>query len=129
VPPDDVQRRLAAFRRNLYGGRGPGIPEAERLRNTSLRPEIAGVPTAALREEVHLRTLRARGQEAQAELQGAWAAVQFPTAPRDDGAAAQTLLPTLREEPPRHPVRRRLLGALAVGGLALLKARRRLRYR
>ena len=127
MDPDDVQRRLAAFRQDLYGGRGPGIPEAQRLRNTSLRPEIAGVPTAALREEVHLRTLRARGDGAQAELQGAWAAVQFPTTPGDGDSAAGTLVPTLREEPPRHRLRRRLLGALGLGALALLKARRRTR--
>lgn len=127
MDPDDIQTRLAAYRHDLYGGRGPGIPEAQRLRNTSLRPEIAGAPTAALREEVHLRTLRARGEEAQAELQGAWAAVQFPTTPGDGDSAAGTLLPTLREEPPRHPLRRRFLGALGLGALALLKARHRAR--
>jgi hypothetical protein len=123
MDPDDVQDRLAEFRRDLYGGRGPGIPDEERLRRTSLRPEIAGLPTAALREEVHLRTLRARGERVRADLQGAWAAVQFPT--RDGGIAAPDLVPTLRDERPRHG--RRLLAGLVLGGLALLKARRRVR--
>ena len=36
-----VLERLGRYRADLYGGRGPGISEAEWLRNTSLRPAVA----------------------------------------------------------------------------------------
>ena len=124
---DEIQTCLAGYRHDLYGGRGPGIPEEARLRNTSLRPEIAGVPTGALREEVHLRALRARGEGHQAELQRDWAAAQFQAALPDGDTTAGALLPTVREEQPRHPVRRRLLGTLGVTAIALLKVSRRRR--
>jgi hypothetical protein len=72
-----VRDRLGRYRADLYRGRGPGISEAEWLRNTSLRPAVAGVPTAVSREELHLRTLRARGQHAEAAAEAGWAAAQF----------------------------------------------------
>lgn len=81
-PADTVQAALARFRDDLYGGRGPGISEAEWLANTSLRPSVAGVPTAVSREELHLRTLRARGEEDAALREARWAAGQFRSAPK-----------------------------------------------
>lgn len=74
-----MQQLLASLREGLYAGRGPGIGEAELRRNTSLRPEIAGVPTARRREELHLRTLARRGEVDEAVEEGVWAAAQFPT--------------------------------------------------
>ncbi len=63
-PPSRAERvdttvpRLEEYRRDLYGGRGPGISEDEWLRNTSLRATVGEVPTAASREELHLRRRR-----------------------------------------------------------------------
>lgn len=74
-----VQARLKAYRRDLYGGRGPGISEREWLHNTSLRASVGGVPTAVSREELHLRTLRIRGQHTDASAELAWANNQFTT--------------------------------------------------
>lgn len=86
---DRVQTRLGEYRQNLYGGRGPGISEEEWLLNTSLRPCIGGVPTAASREELHLRTLRIRGQQVQAQLESTWARAQHaPTAENHDAERA-----------------------------------------
>lgn len=62
---DEVQQALSDYRQSLYGGRGPGISEEERLANTSLRPTVAGIPTATSREDLHLRTAGARGEGAQ----------------------------------------------------------------
>jgi hypothetical protein len=76
-----VQARLDGYREGLYDGRGPGISERERLRNTSLRAVIGGIPTATRREALHLRTMRARGRTADADAETAWAAAQFPLEP------------------------------------------------
>ena len=73
-----VERLLAEFRRELYGGRGPGIGEEEWLRSTRDRPTVAGVPPAVSREQIHLRTLQARGERASARIEADWAAAQFP---------------------------------------------------
>lgn len=73
-----VQQRLAEFRRDLYGGRGPGITEAEWRRATRERPTVAGVPTALSREAVHLQTLRARGELTDLHIEDQWARAQFP---------------------------------------------------
>ncbi|HYZ36666.1 MAG TPA: hypothetical protein VE673_08060 [Pseudonocardiaceae bacterium] len=66
---DLVQQRLTEFRRDLYGGRGPGITPAEWRAATRERPTVAGIPTAASREVVHLQTLRARGQLIDLEIE------------------------------------------------------------
>lgn len=87
--PHVVSAALARLRSDLYGGRGPGISEADRLANTSLRPTIAGVPTAASREQLHLRTLRARGEFDTATSEARWAAAQF-SAPNDTIPAGAT---------------------------------------
>jgi hypothetical protein len=71
-----VHEQLATYRRDLYQGRGRGITE-EWLRNTSLRPRVGGIPTAASREELHLRTMRARGELAASAEEATWAAAQF----------------------------------------------------
>ena len=95
-----VQQTLARYRSDLCGGRGPGISRADWLANTSLRPTVGGVPTATSREELHLRTLRARGEPARAAAEAVWAAAQFhPGAgtagdPRARSAAAGSGGPT-----------------------------------
>ncbi len=108
-PAGQVQERLARYRADLYAGRGPGISEAEWLRNTSLRPAVAGVPTAVSREELHLRTLRARGQQAQAAAEAGWAATQF--------AAGQVTPRPVRAGGDTPGRLARSLGWLAVGWL------------
>ena len=75
---DLVQQRLAQFRRDLYGGRGPGISTAQWRTATRERPTVAGIPTAASREAVHLQTLQARGQLTDLEIETPWAQAQFP---------------------------------------------------
>ena len=75
---DLVQQRLAEFRRDLYGGRGPGISTAQWRRATRERPTVAGIPTAVSREAVHLQTLQARGQLSDLEIETQWAHAQFP---------------------------------------------------
>lgn len=72
-----VQDVLIEYRAELYAGRGPGITQQEWRANTSLRPTVGGLPTAASREELHLRTLRARGQVDEAAAQAGWAGAQF----------------------------------------------------
>jgi hypothetical protein len=78
VDCDLVQQRLAEFRRDLYGGRGPGISTLEWRRATRERPTVAGIPTALSREAVHLQTLQARGQLIDLEIESQWAQAQFP---------------------------------------------------
>jgi hypothetical protein len=73
-----VQQRLAEFRRDLYGGRGPRISEAEWRQATRERPLVAGVPPAVSREVVHLQTLRARGELTDLRIETEWAQTQFP---------------------------------------------------
>lgn len=73
-----VRERLDTYRRDLYRGRGSGISEEEWLRNTSLRGSVAGIPTAASRENLHLRTLRIRGELREHDAEATWAAAQFP---------------------------------------------------
>ena len=75
---DLVQQRLAEFRRDLYGGRGPGISTAQWRAATRERPTVAGIPTVASREAVHLQTLQARGQLSDLEIETQWARAQFP---------------------------------------------------
>ncbi|MCO5973956.1 hypothetical protein NDW01_36760 [Actinoallomurus sp. WRP6H-15] len=73
-----VQERIDAFRRNLRGGRGPGVSEEEWLRNSTLRGTVGGVPTAVLREDLRLRTLRIRGERPERlEAEAEWATAQF----------------------------------------------------
>ena len=74
---DAVRALLTQYRRTLYDGRGPGIDERAWLENTSLRARVGGVPAAVSRMRLHLRTLRMRGEIAQADLQERWAAEQF----------------------------------------------------
>jgi len=76
-----VQDILIEYRAKLYAGRGPGISEDEWRANTSLRPTVGGVPTAVSREELHLQTLRARGQAEEAAAEAAWAGSQFAVPP------------------------------------------------
>jgi hypothetical protein len=73
-----AQQRLAEFRRDLYGGRGPGISEAEWRRATRERPTVAGVPPAVSREAVYLQTLRACGELGDLRIEKEWAQAQFP---------------------------------------------------
>lgn len=73
-----VQRRLAEFRKDLYGGRGPGISETEWRQATRERPIVAGVPSAVRREAVYLQTLRARSELADLWIETRWAQAQFP---------------------------------------------------
>lgn len=72
-----MRELLDNYRRDLYRGRGPGISEQEWLHNSSLRGSVAGVPTAISREELHLRTLRVRGELDQYDAEAAWAAAQL----------------------------------------------------
>lgn len=74
---DEVQRELDRLRESLYGGRGPGIGEEERERRTTLRPCVGRIPTAWLREELRLRTMRTRGEDRAADLESRWAQVQY----------------------------------------------------
>lgn len=74
-----VQQQLAAFRASLDPARAPDIDDEQLRRNTSLRAEIGGVPTAWRREELHLRTLARRGEVARAAAEDAWASQQFKT--------------------------------------------------
>lgn len=57
----EVARRLARYRAELMGGRGPGASEDELARHMSYRPTLGGQPSAISRELLHLRTDRARG--------------------------------------------------------------------
>jgi hypothetical protein len=77
-----VHQRLAEFRQDLYGGRGPGISTAQWRAATRKRPTVAGIPTVISREAVHLQTLQARGQLSDLEIEPQWARAQFPR--RDD---------------------------------------------
>jgi hypothetical protein len=79
-----AQQRLATFRRDLYGGRGPGISEDDWRRATRERPTVAGVPPAVSREAVSLQTLRARGELADLRIEKDWAQAQFPQLDADD---------------------------------------------
>jgi hypothetical protein len=95
-----VQARLAAYRRDLYGGRGPGISEQDRLHNTSLRASVGGVPTAVSREELHLRTMRIRGQQTEASAELTWASSQFATRIPSPVAGDCPTQHTVTTEPP-----------------------------
>jgi hypothetical protein len=75
----DVQRELEQLRADIYGGRGPGIGDDELRRRTTLRPCVGDLPTAWLREELRLRTMRLRGDRETAQLEEHWAGAQFET--------------------------------------------------
>ena len=72
----NVQAELDALREAIYGGRGPGIDGEELERRTTLRPCVGNRPTAATREELRLRAMRARGEAEAAALEEVWAAQQ-----------------------------------------------------
>lgn len=72
----NVRQMLKSCRAGLYGRRGLRISGPDWVRNTSLRSGVAGVPTAASREDLHPRTLRARGRHGDATAEAAWAAAQ-----------------------------------------------------
>jgi len=112
-----VQDRLAAYRRDLYQGRGPGITEEERLANTSLRADVGGVPTAASREELHLRTMLVRGRRGTAAQEAAWAAAQFAVEPGEFTTDFQ-----VRDS---RPSVGRMIAILGLLGAALWRAIRR----
>ena len=73
-----VQQRLTEFRRDLYGGRGPGISDTEWRQATRERPLVAGLPSAVRREAVYLQTLRARSELTDLWIETRWAQAQFP---------------------------------------------------
>jgi hypothetical protein len=73
-----AQQRLAEFRRDLYGGRGPGISDTEWRQATRERPIVAGLPSALRREAVYLQTLRARSELTDLRIETRWAQAQFP---------------------------------------------------
>lgn len=99
---------VAGFREHLYGGRGPGIDERERMALTRDRPTVGGVPTAAAREATHLRTLRARGKSDELELEGRWAGWQFRSLREAPPASALA-----EAQGPEQPHRGPLLGLVA----------------
>ncbi len=83
-----AQQRLAEFRGDLYGGRGPGISDTEWRRATRERSTVGGIPPAVSREAVYLQTLRARGELADLRIETRWAQAQFPQLDADEGGRA-----------------------------------------
>ncbi len=102
----DPQRRIAALRAGLFGGRGPGASATELEAHQHQRVVIGGMPVTAAREQLAVATTRARAtplDDAQAH------AARYPAHP--DGPVAG---------PDDRPGRTAVVLPLAVGVGALL---------